>query len=445
MFRITLLAPTLLLAILAGCSSGNVGGTGSTPATTALAVSTNALSFTGTVGTTIAAQTVTLTNSGTTAITFTNFGLSGTNATSFTAKNTCPATLAAAATCTVTATFSPAAAGTFSAALTLGSNAATQTVTLAGTATGTTTTGNVTRTLYTEPDQGMTFAYNLINAATKTIDMTMYELVDTTFSADLVAACQRGVKVRIILDQNLELSNNAAAYAQLNAQANCSAVYANPAFQASHEKSILIDGVTSVIMSLNLTSRYYTTTRDFALVENDPADYAAIEATFNADYGSTTSYSYVPGLGTDLIWSPTTAQTALLAVINGSTKTLLVENEEMGAANIVSALQAACQRGVQVHITLTDTGSYHANFSALEASGCGVHVYPNTTTGLYIHAKAMVADYGLTTQSVYMGFINFSIASMTQNRELGLYLTDPTAVATLNSTLTSDYAGAPAY
>ena len=65
--------------------------------------------------------------------------------------------------------------------------------------------------------------------------------------------------------------------------------------------------------------------------------------------------------------------------------------------------------------------------------------------GLYIHAKAMVADYGLTTQSVYMGSINFSIASMTQNRELGLYLTDATSVQTLYTTITNDYAGAPAY
>ena len=32
----------------------------------------------------------------------------------------------------------------------------------------------------------------------------------------------------------------------------------------------------------------------------------------------------------------------MLAIINNATKTLLVENEEMSASNIVSALEAAC-------------------------------------------------------------------------------------------------------
>ena len=39
-------------------------------------------------------------------------------------------------------------------------------------------------------------------------------------------------------------------------------------------------------MSLNLQSQYYSTTRDFALLENDPVDIAAIQASFNADYAA---------------------------------------------------------------------------------------------------------------------------------------------------------------
>src|SRR5579872_2116816 len=37
-----------------------------------------------------------------------------------------------------------------------------------------------TYTLLTEPDEGLTSIYNLISSARKTIDMTMYELSDTT-------------------------------------------------------------------------------------------------------------------------------------------------------------------------------------------------------------------------------------------------------------------------
>jgi len=314
---------------------------------------------------------------------------------------------------------------------------------------------------FPEADNSVTPLYAFINGAQKTIEITMYALEDTTFTADLVAACHRGVKVRAVLDQNDERSGNTAAFNQLNAVTNCSAVWANKAFQVTHQKSIVVDTAQVAIMSLNLQTRYYSTTRDFALIENDAADIAAIEATFNADYAAGTTgagvagasdYSYAPGPGDGgLIWSPTTAQAAMLAIINNAKTTLLVENEEMGAANIVSALESACQRGVTVHIAMVNDSttspysSYATNFKALEAAGCGVRTYPDTTAGLYIHAKAVVADYGLGTQTVYMGSINYSIASMTENRELGIYIADAASVLVLYTTMASDYAGATTF
>lgn len=135
----------------------------------------------------------------------------------------------------------------------------------------------------------------------------------------------------------------------------------------------------------------------------------------------------------------------MLAIINNAQKTLLVENEEMGASNIVSALEAACARGVTVNIAMVSQSSYSTEFKALEAAGCGVHVYPDTQTGFYIHAKAVVADFGLPSQNVYMGSINYSNASMTENRELGVYIADPASVQSLNATMAADYAGGAPY
>jgi phosphatidylserine/phosphatidylglycerophosphate/cardiolipin synthase-like enzyme len=57
----------------------------------------------------------------------------------------------------------------------------------------------------------------------------------------------------------------------------------------------------------------------------------------------------------------------------------------------------------------------------------------------------VVADFGLPTQHVYMGSINYSNASMNQNRELGAYITDPPSVQSLNATITSDFAGTSPY
>ncbi|MES2391286.1 MAG: phospholipase D-like domain-containing protein [Acidobacteriota bacterium] len=301
----------------------------------------------------------------------------------------------------------------------------------------------ITRSLLVEPDDGVQALYDLVNNAKSTIDMTVYGLQDTIFSGDLVAACQRGVTVRVILDQKYEKSTDQAAYDQLNAQPGCTAVWADKRYVATHEKTFAVDNTTLALLTLNVETRDYPGTRDFAVISNDPQDVAAFEGTFNSDFGM--NFPYATTQGTDLIWSPTTAQTDMVGIINNATRTLEVENEEMSATKIVTALEAACQRGVQVSITMTNQTSYHTNFSALEAAGCGVHVFPNSVHSLYIHAKVIIADYGTPAQVAYLGSINFSLASMVENRELGMYLYDTALLHRLESTLNADYAAATAY
>ena len=96
------------------------------------------------VGTTTAAQVVTVKNSGTAALTLTSETITGTNSTSFVkSATTCGTSLAVGASCTVSVEFKPAAAGPLSAALSVADNAtgSPQAVSLMGTgASGTTLT-----------------------------------------------------------------------------------------------------------------------------------------------------------------------------------------------------------------------------------------------------------------------------------------------------------------
>jgi hypothetical protein len=110
----------------------------------AVTLSTTGVTFASqAVGTVSAAQTVTLTNSGSGSLTVASFKVTGTNYTDFTATSTnCGVALAPGAACAVGITFKPAAAGTRSGVLTFTDNAGnvagtTQTVTLAGTGAGT--------------------------------------------------------------------------------------------------------------------------------------------------------------------------------------------------------------------------------------------------------------------------------------------------------------------
>jgi len=124
----------------AGTQSSSLAGTGtsSSSASPAATLTPSKLDF-GSVetGTKTAAQTATLTNSGTAPLAITGISLTGTNSAAFASTNTCSATLAAGASCTISVAFDPTAAGTDAATLSVSDNAAgsPQTSALTGTAT----------------------------------------------------------------------------------------------------------------------------------------------------------------------------------------------------------------------------------------------------------------------------------------------------------------------
>jgi cardiolipin synthase len=298
------------------------------------------------------------------------------------------------------------------------------------------TDSQVSHTLITEPDQGLSPIYALLTQATRTIDVTMYELVDPMAEQLLGRAAENGIAVRVILDQNLERRNNQPTYNYLE-QHGVHVVWAAKTYAATHQKSIVVDGSIVAIMTLNLTSRYYATTRDFAVLDNDPNDIAAIELVFDAGFNGS-SVTAPPAGG--LVWSPKQSGPALLSLIRSAKTSLLIENEEMSDSAIVAALETSARSGVRVQVVMTYESSYAANFSKLTEAGVRISTYSYDATP-YIHAKVILADYGAPDASAFVGSENFSIASLEKNRELGLILTEPAILSSLHATLAQDFSG----
>jgi cardiolipin synthase len=294
-------------------------------------------------------------------------------------------------------------------------------------------------TVLAEPDAGFSQIYKLIISARHSVELTMYELNDTTAEADLAADARRGVDVRVVLDQHLEKARNQAAYSYLTAH-RVHVAWA-PAATTYHQKTLTVDGKTSVIMTLNLVSSDYSGTRDFAVIDTNPADVSAVVTTFNADFSGPGS-GYDPPDGADLVWSPTNSQAVILSVIKGARHTLAIENEEMDDSTVTSALIAAARRGVDVTVTMTEQSSWNAAFTKLVRAGAHVHTYANSTSVLYIHAKVVLADAGLSSERVFVGSENFSAASLRHNRELGIVTTQHAVISVVSATLARDYAGA---
>jgi len=293
-----------------------------------------------------------------------------------------------------------------------------------------------TYTLITEPDQGLTAIYSLIASAKKSIDMTMYELTDVTVMDAFAKAAAAGIRVRVILDQSgSEKAANTPAYNHLE-QNKCGVHWANPAYAVTHQKTITVDSAISAIMTLNLTPTAYALTRDFAVITNNAADVAAIETTFNADF---TNAKITAPTGENLVWSPTNSSAALLALIGGATKSLLISQEEFGDAQIVAAVVTALKRGVTVTLVQENLeNQYGATLTTLKNAGAKIAVY-TSSKGYYIHGKTVLADFGTANAKLFVGSENFTTQSLTANRELGLIFSDAACMAGVNAAITADF------
>jgi phosphatidylserine/phosphatidylglycerophosphate/cardiolipin synthase-like enzyme len=214
--------------------------------------------------------------------------------------------------------------------------------------------------------------------------------------------------------------------------------WANPKYAVTHQKTITVDQSTTAIMTLNLVPGDYATTRDFAVITNNAADVAAIETTFNADY---TNAAITPPTGENLVWSPTNSASSLLALINGAQTSLLISQEEFSDTQMEGALAAALKRGVTLTLVEENQNNqYNAVLTPLKQAGAKIAVYTSTkTTAYYIHAKAVLADYGKPQAKLFLGSENFSTDSLGKNRELGLIFSDAACMASVHSALTSDF------
>lgn len=124
---------------------------------------------------------------------------------------------------------------------------------------------------------------------------------------------------------------------------------------------------------------------------------------------------------------------------------MAIEDEEMDDPAVTDALAAAARRGVHVTITMTADPEWDQAFAELSQADVRIRLYPNNSTALYIHAKAIVADVGRPDQRTLVGSQNFSVASLDYNRELGILTSNPAIVTAIAAVLASDYAHAAPY
>lgn len=285
-------------------------------------------------------------------------------------------------------------------------------------------------TLVTMPDDAASTVLSQISHASKSIDLVIYELSDPAIEQALIEKHTQGVSIRVLLNGGYYGSHtmNASAFRTLS-DAGVPVKYTPATFALTHQKTLVTDASTALIMTFNLVPKYYKTGRDFGIIDSDASDVSAIERTFDADWNGTKINAQT---GDSLVWSPG-AKEVLVGMIDSAKQSLLVYNEEMQDSDVVAALERAADRNVSVSIVMTDANNWHAAFTDLTAHGVHIRTYAPKASR-YIHAKMILTD----GSEAFLGSENFSTNSLDRNRELGLLIANPAILQALETTFAAD-------
>jgi len=286
--------------------------------------------------------------------------------------------------------------------------------------------------IFVEPIDGYEPVLDALNSAQTSILVEMYLMTDKNIINALENASLRGVKVKVILEDwaYRNPANFKAVMESLNSS-GISVEKSSPAFCLTHEKTIVIDRKTALIMTLNQAHTSYTENREFGIIDYNADDIAEIVSVFEADWNRT-----VPNLSdSDLVWSPVNSRDRIISLIDDAEKSLEIENEEMQDKEVEDHIISAAKRGVNVRVVMSPSSSKNdANElgrDAIEKGGALVHLLKEP----YIHAKLIIAD-GL---KAFVGSENFSPASLDRNRELGILIDDPSILRVLSSNFNADW------
>jgi phosphatidylserine/phosphatidylglycerophosphate/cardiolipin synthase-like enzyme len=290
-----------------------------------------------------------------------------------------------------------------------------------------------------------------IAAATRSVYMTMYQINDPAVLGALVARAGAGVDVQVILDGSASNKSwNQPAYDQLQG-GGVAVVWSSPAFTYTHEKTVVIDGQTAWVMTMNLNKSSPRYNREYLAIDTDPDDVAEATAVFVADH----AHQVIAPSGT-LVVANANARAKLVALIDTATTSLDVEAEEfsdISSGGVVDALVRAAQRGVAVRVVLANQTLPAAASQAVAAvKSVGVEVVmtgPTSGNGTagnpYIHAKAIVVDCaGGHCARGFVGSENITVGSLGYNRELGVIFAEAAPLAAIEAAIATDFAAGKA-
>jgi cardiolipin synthase A/B len=288
-----------------------------------------------------------------------------------------------------------------------------------------------------EPEQGSQPVLDLINGAEKTICLKMFTFTADDIAEALIAARARGVVVRVMLNPARSSGSRANDDMKARLQAGgCTVTWSSPAFAVTHEKSMVVDARAALIATFNFGVKYFTATRDYGIITEDPAVVAEIGTCFEQDWNRR---EFVRPETSALIWSNRGSRLLMCHFIDTAMHTLDVQHPKFVDAVVLDRLIQAHERGVRVRvlcggkhgISTWDILDTFASLRLMKLNGIKIR----KQKGLRLHAKLLLAD----NATALVGSMNIDRSAFDLRRELGCVVADPAAIAALGATFREDW------
>jgi cardiolipin synthase len=295
----------------------------------------------------------------------------------------------------------------------------------------------MSRSLVVLPDDTAKPILDAIQTAEKSLDVKMFIFSEPAIREAVIAAQKRGVNVRIMLNparRSGEEENTESR--QMLLAAGVKVFDSNPAFDLTHEKSMIVDDKVAWVMSLNWDPKDLTETRDYAITTSHPHEVDEIRECFNADWDRK---PWDLGEKSHLIWCNGNGRSRIAAFIDQAMHTLWVQNERYQDPVIIERLVRANRRGVKVHVMARPAHKLKRD-KLVEAVG-GMRVMDDVgikvhrLKGLKLHAKMLLAD----NVRAVIGSINLAPGSFDSRRELAIEVHDEDIVNRLHHVVKHDW------
>jgi len=293
------------------------------------------------------------------------------------------------------------------------------------------------RSLIVLPDDTAKPILDAIESASRTLLVKMFTFSDRELLEAVIAAKRRGIKVRVMLNparRSGEQENEASRKAL--ERAGVEVKDGNPAFDLTHEKSMVIDEKIAYVKSFNWATRNLTETRDYAVVTTHGRDVSEIVECFEADWRRR---KFDPRKHSHLVWCPVHGRDRICRFIDEARHRLFVQNERFQDQVVIECLVRAAQRGVKVNIMARAPHTLKpeklvegvGGLRILDDLGIKVHKLKN----LRLHGKMLLAD-GV---AAIVGSMNIATGSFDGRRELGIEVRDADVVHRLHKVARRDW------